>query len=158
MHIGVLYRGKVKPLGTKAICTHSPSFVQGVKIEEAFLFPKQHVFYWNGWNKAYLKTFFFQDKLNSNEVVQMVAMMSFCPCPPSLVATSVFWLYTAIEVSKEKWQRQDSGQELLGTTGNVLQETENEETKKSRKALKETWPNQRALFKIAHSFSVRDAL
>lgn len=108
-------------------------------------------------NPNNLKTFFFQNKLNSNEVVQMVVMMSFCPCPPSLVAASVFWLYAAIEVSEEKCQRQESGQELLGTTGNVLQETENEETRKSRKALKETWPNQRALFKIARLFSVRDA-
>lgn len=41
-------------------------------------------------------------------------------------------------------------QEMLGTTGDVLRETENEETVKCRKALKERWPNLRALFKTVY--------
>lgn len=32
MDVGVLYCGKVKSPGTEAISTHSPNFVQGVKI------------------------------------------------------------------------------------------------------------------------------
>lgn len=47
---------------------------------------------------------------------------------------------------------------MLGTTGDVLRETENEETVKYRKALKERWPNLRALFKMDCLFSVRGAL
>lgn len=70
---------------------------------------------------------------------------------PSLWVSSVFcgWLYAAVGVSEGKCQRWEREQELLGTTGNVLRETENEEAIKSRKALKERWPNLRAGLKLA---------
>lgn len=69
-----------------------------------------------------LKTFLFQNKLNSNDVVRMVVKMGFCPRPPSLGISSVFCgsLYTVVGVSEEKCQRQERGQELPGTTDNVL--------------------------------------
>ena len=86
--------------------------------------------------------------------------MGFCPHPPSHGDSSVFcgWLYAAVGVSEEKSQRQEKGRELPGTAGDVLRETENEETMKSKKALKERWPSLRALFKINCYSSVRGAL
>ncbi|PKU38368.1 hypothetical protein llap_11330 [Limosa lapponica baueri] len=71
---------------------------------------------WSNRNPA-LRPIGLRNKLNSNDVVRMVAMMGFCPRPPPLGVSSVFceWLYTAVGVS-EKCQRQEGGQELLGTT------------------------------------------